>query len=89
MVFYFQSFAKRQNLPLNYTNLDELGQFWKILGSQKIIFIKLGGGHNRMILGAKNQKKNGKYPPLQLGPREYLGVPATFLGLERFSPPLS
>ena len=34
---------KSRNLPQNYANLDELGRFWKILGSQKIIFKKRRG----------------------------------------------
>ena len=52
---------KSQNLTQNYANLDKLGGFWNILGSQKIIFIKWKG-HNKMISVVKN-RIFGKYRP--------------------------
>ena len=64
---------KSRNLTQNYANLDKLGGFWNILGSQKIFFIKWGG-HNKRDLVVKN-RIFGKYPPpLLLGTREYVSV---------------
>ena len=50
---------KSRNLTQNYENLDEFGGFWKILGSQKIFFIKWG-----VVISGKWRKKGTREYPI-------------------------
>ena len=60
-------------LAQNYANLDGFRRFWKIVGSQNKIFLKMGGGHNKRELVVKNAIFGKWPPPLQLGTGEYDG----------------